>query len=113
LRCLLELVEGTLLLRSRLNHLFDSLHWQIDEAARLLTAQGGHISGGTSTLGRTIDRVELPPLFIAQRPVKPLKRRTQNVHGFDGRIQSLLGGIEAANRSDRSRRWTGLDDIAC
>src|SRR6516225_1285512 len=36
---LLEIVEGTLLLRSRLNHLFNALRWQVDDAACLLTAR--------------------------------------------------------------------------
>jgi hypothetical protein len=40
LRCLLEIVEGALLLRGRLNTLFDALRWEVDEAARLLSAQG-------------------------------------------------------------------------
>jgi hypothetical protein len=42
--CLLKIVKGALLLRSRLNHLFNALHWQVDEAAPLLTARGRHIS---------------------------------------------------------------------
>jgi hypothetical protein len=29
---------------ARLNHLFNALHWQVDEAARPLTARGRHIS---------------------------------------------------------------------
>ena len=48
LRCLLEIVEGALLLRSRLNHLFGAMRRQVDEAARLLTAHGCHIAWRTS-----------------------------------------------------------------
>jgi hypothetical protein len=37
LRCFLEIVEGVSLLRSGLNDLFNALHWQVDETARLLS----------------------------------------------------------------------------
>jgi hypothetical protein len=33
LRSFLEIVEGASLLRSRLNNLFNALHWQVDETA--------------------------------------------------------------------------------
>ena len=67
--CFLKVVEGASLLRSGLNDLFNALHWQIDEAASLLTARGRHI-----TSRRSAHRVEPLPLFIAQRLVKPFKR---------------------------------------
>jgi hypothetical protein len=35
LRWSLEIIEGASLLRSRLNYLFNALHWQIDETAHL------------------------------------------------------------------------------
>src|SRR5262249_4938194 len=108
----LETVEGTLLLRSRLNHLFNALRRQVDEAARSLTARGRHITSRRSALGRTVHRVEPLPLFIVQRLVKPLKRRADNLYGFDGRIQSLLGGVKATNRCERNRAWARrLDEI--
>ena len=114
LRCLLQIIEGALLLRSRLNHLFNELRWQVDEAARSLTARGDYIAGRRSAPGRAVHRVEPLPLFIAQRLVKPLKWRADNLNGLDGRIQSLLGGIEATNRCKRNRtRARRLDDIAC
>jgi len=98
LRCLLEIIESALLLCRRLNHLFNALHWQVDEAARLLTTRGRQITAP----GRAAHRVEPLRLFIAQRLVKPLKRRAHNRYGFDGRLQSLLSGVEAANRSERN-----------
>ena len=78
LRCFLEIVEGASLLRSRLNDLFNALHWQVDETARLLTAYGRHITSRSSALGRTIHRVEPTFLFIAQRIIKPRKRAADN-----------------------------------
>jgi hypothetical protein len=88
-----------------LNHLFDALRRQVDEAARPLTARGRHITSRRSALGRAVHRVEPLPLFIAQRLVELLKRRADNLYGFDSRIKSLLGGIEAANRCERNRAW--------
>src|SRR4029077_17376701 len=113
LRCLLEIVKRALLLRSRLNHLFNSLHWQVDVVASLLTARGHHIASRRSALSRTVHRVEPLPLFITQRQVKPLKRRADNLYGFDSSIQSLPGGIKATNWCERNRAWTRrLDNIA-
>jgi hypothetical protein len=31
-----------------------------------------------------VHRVELPPLVIAQRLIKPLKRRAEDLYGFNG-----------------------------
>ena len=113
LRCLLEIVEGTLLLRGRLNYLFDAFRWHVDEAG-LLTTQGCHITGRTSALSRTVHRVEPLPLFVAQRLVKLLKRREDNLYGFDGRIQSLFGGVQATDRCERNRSWARrFDDFPC
>ena len=50
----LEVVEGALLLRSRLDHLFDALHWQVDEGARLLTARGRHITSRRTAYERRV-----------------------------------------------------------
>ncbi len=99
LRCLLQIIEGVLLLRSRLNHLFNALRRQVDEVTCSLTARGHHIAGRRSAPGRAVHRVEPLPLFIVQRLVKPLKWRPDNLYGLDGRIQSLLGSIEATNRA--------------
>jgi len=100
LRCSLEIVEGASLLRSRLNHLLNALHWQVDETARLLTAYSRQITS-RRTLGRNIHRVEPMFLFIAQRVIKPRKRTVDNLYGLDGRTQSLLDGIQATYRSER------------
>jgi hypothetical protein len=89
-----EIVEGTLLSRGRLKHLVDPLYRQVDNTAGLLTANGRPVTGGTSALGRTVDYVELPPLFIAQYLIKPHEWRTDNLYSINARIQSLLGGIE-------------------
>jgi len=93
LRCDLEIVQGAPLLGSGLNYFFDALHWQLDEAAPLLTPQGRHIDGLTGLLGLTAYRVELSLLFIGQRLVKSHKRRTEDLYCFNGRIHSLLNGI--------------------
>jgi hypothetical protein len=37
LRCFLEIVEGASLLRSRLNYLFNALHWQVEPKCAELT----------------------------------------------------------------------------
>jgi hypothetical protein len=79
LRCFLEIVEGASLLRSRLNYLFNALHWQVDESARLLTAYGRHITSRPSALSRTIHRVEPTFLFIAQRVIEPRKGVADNL----------------------------------
>src|SRR5262249_33012841 len=78
------------------------------------TARGHHITSRRSAPGRAVHRVEPLPLFIVQRLIKPLKWRPDNLYGLDGRIQSLLGSVEAANRCERNRTWARrLDDIAC
>jgi hypothetical protein len=93
LRCLLEIVEGALLLRSRLNHLFNALHWQVDEAARLLTAHDRHVASRVIALGRTVHRIELPPLFIVQR-----KGQIQ-YDGAEGRVIAAAASERRAVRT--------------
>jgi len=41
--------------------------------------------------------------YARQHGTKPMRdwRRADNLYGFDGRLQSLLGGVEAAHRSER------------
>jgi hypothetical protein len=89
LRCFLEIIEGASLLRSRLNYLFNALHWQVDETARQLTAYGRHITGRPRARGRTNHRVEPTFLFIAQRVIEPRKGTADNVVG--GRRADLFG----------------------
>jgi len=71
--CFLKVVEGASLLRSGLNDLFNALHWQVDETARLLTTYGPHITSRSSALARTIHRVEPAFLFVAERVIDPRK----------------------------------------
>jgi hypothetical protein len=48
----------------------------VRRAQILESAEGCHVAGRTSVLSRTVYRVEPPPLFIAQRLVQVLKRRS-------------------------------------
>jgi hypothetical protein len=52
--CFLKVVEGASLLRSGLNDLFNALHWQVDETARLLTTYASWPSTG-AVAARLID----------------------------------------------------------
>ena len=79
-----------------------------------MTTQGCHITGRTSALSRTVHCVEPLPLFVAQRLVKLLERREDNLYGLDGCIQSLCGGVQASDGCERNRIWARrFDDFPC
>ena len=91
------------------------LHRQVNQTAALLTAKCRLIDARLSALIRTVHRVQLMFLLLAQRVIEPLKRLADNFNRLDSCVQPLFRGgmlffsfslcspIEPVNASKRTR----------